>query len=196
MNRIQCNLIAVTAAAALLGPATGLAQGDARAFQFQLGLTLVSGMGDLEDQIVANNPAFRAITISPIGLSASFLYRVAENWRVAASIGPVVAGTGDASFTIVPVGLSIRYDFARGDGGSGPFVRLGVEQAIANGDFVETGNAGGVAALGYDFGDARRGGWGLELAHRSAKVDVPGITPARNKTAQPYKASLTVYWAF
>lgn len=188
---------AMFAAAAFVAAAPAAAQGgsDGTGLRFQLGLSLVSGMSDLEDKIVANNPAFSAITISPVGLSAALLYRFAPDWGVAGSIGPVVVGTGDASFTIVPLGLALRWDISRGDSGT-PYARLGVEQAIANGDFVDNGSAGAVVALGYEFGSARRGGWGLELAYRSAKVDVPGATPAAKKTAQPYKGSLTAFWAF
>ena len=197
MNLVQRALAAsaaVTALAAWPTDAQALAE-DGTGFQFQLGLTAVSGMSDLEDKIVANNPAFSAITISPVGLSATFLYRFSADWAVAGSIGPIVIGTGDASFTIVPLGLSVRYDIARTGSGT-PYARLGVEQAIASGDLVESGSAGALIALGYDFGNARRGGFGLELAYRTMKVDVPGRTAAAKKTAQPYKGSLTVYWAF
>jgi hypothetical protein len=182
------------AVAAFVGPALAADHGG-QAVRFQLGLTAVSGMGDLEDKIAANNPAFATVSVSPVGLSAALAYRFADDWSVVGSLGPIIVGTGDASFTIVPIGLALRYELLRGASGAA-YVRLGVEQAIANGDFVETGSAGGVAALGYDFGDAKRGGFGLELAYRSAKVDVPGRTAAANKTAQPYKGSLTVYWAF
>jgi hypothetical protein len=194
---IKHRALALAAAALLplLPSAAAAADDSGRAWRVQLGLTAVSGMNDLEDKITANNPAFTSITISPVGLSLIIGYRVASDWTVAGSVGPVVVGTGDASFTIVPVGLSARYDITRGDSGV-PYVRLGIEQAIANGDFVETGSAGAVAAIGYDFFGGNRGGFGLELAYRAAKVDVPGRTAAAMKTAQPYKASLTAYWSF
>jgi hypothetical protein len=189
--------LATGAIVAALAPAAfAQAQDDGKSFRFQLGLTAVSGMNELEDAIIANNPAFSAISVSPIGLSAAFGWRVASDFGVIASIGPIIIGTGDASFTIVPAGLSVRYDLFSGQAGGSAYARLGVEQAIASGDFVENGSAGAVAALGYASGGLRRGGWGLELAYRAAKVDVPGRTAALNKSVQPYKASLTAFWAF
>lgn len=195
MHRIAKNALAAAATGSLfLAPAWG-ADPEPATYRFHVGLTFVSGMSDLQDKIEANNPQVTTTTLSPVGLSASLYRRFGSNWGITGSVGPIVLGIGDASFTIVPFGLSGRYDILYGDRVS-PYVRLGIEKALVSGDFVEDGGIGSVAALGVDFSPPDQGGFGIELALRTLEVNVPGRPPATTKAAQPFKGSLTLYWAF
>lgn len=192
MNRINLTI----ALAASFATTTALAaDGVSWPTRYQFGLTAVSGMSDLEDKIEANNPRVTAQTISPIGVSLGFYKRLGDNWGVAGTLGPVVVASGDVSFTIVPVGLSARYDISRGESTTS-YLRVGIEKAFASGDLVQNGSAGDTLAAGMEFGPRDRTSWGLELAARTLKVDVPGTSAAKLKSAQPYKASLTAFWSF
>lgn len=174
--------------------ATALAT-EASAAGFRFGLTATSGARDLDRAIEANNPRVSVNTSVPIGLFVAATFPVGESWAIGTALGPIIVGRGDASYTIVPVGVDVRYVVSRSNSMS-TYARLGVERAFANGDFVDSGSAGAVAAIGLEFQAPGRSGWGLEVAGRTMKVDVPGSTPSAKRSVRPYKGSLSVFWSF
>lgn len=167
---------------------------DANATSFHVGLTGISGFGKLKEAIQQNNPALSISDLGVgVGISFSAYKPVSGNFLVGGGIGPIIAGFGDASFTIVPVSLGVGYRFGEAASGSG-YVRLAAEKALASGDFVTNSSAGVVALVGYESGG--RFGWGVELGYHSSKVAVAATPGHGEKQVKPYEATLTVFFRF
>ncbi len=187
-------LRAIAALALSLAGASAQAQDSGTGFRFRLGLDFISGLNDFGDKISVNNPNISVKQNVPVGLALGLSYGFGGGWAAGLTVGPAILGIGDVSLHVVPVGLDVRYRF--GAEASSPYVRLGVEKANAGGDFIKSGKAGGVAAVGMEFGKASGFGWGVELGYRSAEVIVKATPGHREAKAQPYKAVLGLYVAF
>jgi hypothetical protein len=186
--------LALLAATLLATPGWAADAGQHEGFKFQVGVTFVSGMNDFGDKINVNNPTVDVQQGVPAALSLGGAYAFGNGWAVGATVGPAILGIGDASLHVVPLGLDVRYRLG-GESGS-PYVRLGAEKANAGGDFIRSGKAGGVAAVGWEFGRPSGLGWGVELGYHGTEVIIKA-TPGHPETkAQPYKATLAVFFNF
>lgn len=163
-------------------------------FHFQATLTYVN-LGDLEDAIEAHNPWINVDTIWPIGLGLGAFYDFDNGLAVGVEVGPAIIATGDASFWIVPVGLDVRYTFMT-DSSMSPFVRAGVQQAFAGGDFIESGSLGFYAKVGLEFGHANDMSWGIEAGYSSATVDVLPGNGFATEEVEPYNFTIGVFARF
>lgn len=194
---IHRTLLSLALACCAALPAQALAQtGHAPAgFGFQVGYALVSGVGDMGDKITANNPQVQVKELLPGGLTLALHRHFGNGLALGLSLGPTVIGAGDASLHVVPVALDLRWHFSRGDGW-GAFVRAGVEQSVAGGDFIKTGKTGPVLGVGAEWGRSAGSGWGLELAWHGSDVKVLRNGNRAEKTAQPAEFALGVFAVF
>ena len=162
-------------------------------FKFQLGLTYISGMNKLADQIQANNPNFQVDTVVPVGLSFATYYAFGNGLGLGLNVGPIVAAYGDASFYIVPVGADVRYAFLQ-DCFVSPYLRAGIQYPFAGGDFIKSSSPGFVGAAGLEFGHRKH--WGVEAGYNSSEVEVlaGGGNPAVK--VKPFEFSARVYYQF
>jgi hypothetical protein len=170
------------------------AAGDA-GFRIQPGLTGASGLSDLRSAIQDNNPFLSMKQLTSVGLSFGVAYGFNDTLALGLSVGPIAAATGDVDFTIVPVALDLRVRLGHSEG-FGTYARLGAEKASVSGDLISSGSVGGVLGLGIDFGKSGSGGFGIEAAYHSTQVKVNATPGHAEKKVQPYKATVTVYYAF
>jgi hypothetical protein len=181
-----CLLMAATAHAADAGA------GETRV---QFGLAFPSGMSDLRNKIRSNNPQLEIRQLTPVGLGVAVYRDMGDGLAIGGTLGPAIIGTGAVSFTVVPLGLDVRYRFAR-SGSTAPYVRAGVEKAIVGGDTLDAASAGGVLAVGVEIAQPRSAGWGVELAYHSTQVAVSGRGSRPALKAKPYQGVLSVFYAF
>lgn len=182
----------LTAAVLALAPLAARAEpGETRG---QVGLTAASGMSDLRDKLEQNNAGLKVSQLLPVGLFAAVSHEFGGGMAVGGSIGPVILGRGDVSFTIVPLALDVRYHF--GGGSSTYYGRLGVEKALASGDLLESSSAGAVVGFGVEFHAPRQTGWGLELAFHGSKVVVKAGNGHAAQDAKPYQGTLSAFFSF
>jgi opacity protein-like surface antigen len=189
-------LLAIVAAASLAGTSAFAADVEKPdGFRFQVGLTFANGISDLKDKIETNNPNISISQGLPGGLSFALYREFGNDWAVGATIGPAVLGVGDASLHIVPIGLDVRYKFVRNED-LDSYIRVGVEKAVAGGDFIESSSAGGSIGLGVEFAKPRGLGWGIEAAYHSSQVKVLATPGHPEVKARPYEYTLGVYFLF
>jgi len=164
-------------------------------FHFQVDLSYVNGMDDLNNKIMQNNPSYSIKTTVPVGLSLRPSFGLGHGLEIGVDVGPAVLGVGDASFYIVPVGADVRYIFLPKKYVS-PYVRLGVEYAIAGGDFIQSSSVGFVGAGGIEFGNSKHFSWGLEAGYNSSSVKVNAANGRSAKDCQPYEFTASLFVRF
>lgn len=171
--------------------------GDAyqRGWNLQVTLNYVSGLSDLTDTIEKHNPLFDLETVIPVGVSIYPYYDFGNGLAVGSEIGPVVIGTGDASFYVIPVSLDVRYTFTP-DARMSPFIRAGVQYAFAGGDFIDTGDVGFYAKAGVEFGHGEAFGWGFEVGYSTTAVDVLPGGGFGTEDAKPYEFTAGIFARF
>ena len=192
------NLPTTAVAAALttlLACAPAWADDAAPETRVQVGLTFASGLTDLRNKMEANNPGLTTKQLLPVGLAVAVYRDFGNGMAVGGTLGPAVFGTGDVSFTVIPLGVDLRYTFS-GGGTSKVYGRVGVEKAFVSGDLVTSASAGAVLGIGVEFGAPRRSGWGLEASMHSTKVGVSGNAGHRAQEAKPYEGSLALFAVF
>jgi hypothetical protein len=178
------------------------AQAFADGWNFPLAISYVSGFRDVgdrfEDNLRAGGNSVSDVSYWPVGLSASPYYQYDNGFGIGGSIGPLQIISADPYFYIdVPVGIDGRYTFNLAEATS-PYVRLGVREHIASGDFVVGKTPGLFAAAGVEFLKKKenRVHFGLELAYDGGIVKFENKRTNGTEQIKPGGVMLSVYAIF
>jgi hypothetical protein len=143
-------------------------------WRIPVGLSYVGGASDFLDQIEDNLEAEGYTTdtfIWPVGITAQPYYEFDFGLGIGFGAGPAIFVSGDADAFLLPANASLRYavlPWAKVT----PYVRLGVSQTFASGDYIEDSSPGYVVAFGAEFLRHKRVGIGFEIGYDSSVVEM------------------------
>jgi hypothetical protein len=166
----------------------GMGNAAAGEWRIPVGITYISGIGDIVDQYEDNLQADGFITESadgiPVGISLQPYYIFDSGLGIGMGIGPTMLIYGDVDFFNLPVNLSLRYTVMP-KANTSFYLRAGVSYNLANGDYVEDKNVGFVGAVGIEFMRNRAVGLGLEVGYDTSSIELEDrTTPDPNDTEE------------
>lgn len=151
---------------------------DAGQWRFPLGLSYVSGVGEITDQIEDNLNAEGYATEKtesfPVGASFQPYYEFDSGLGIGVGLGPLILIFGDVDFVDMPVNVCLRYALFP-DAKISPYVRAGAAYHLANGDYVESSQPGYVGAVGLEFMRDRPVGFGIEAGFDSSTIELEDL---------------------
>ncbi len=181
--------------------ATQLIGAEARAadWNFSVGVSYLSGLGDVVD-ILEDNLEARGFTVDtlviPIGTSIQGYAQFNDRVGAGFSVGPAVASIGDVDYIDIPLGVDARYFLSSGEK-SRSYVRGGVRYHIADGDDIKSSDIGPFAGIGIEFRKEGQPGWGIEASYDGAEIEMINLRSASGfETVKPAAAMLTVFFVF
>ena len=144
-------------------------------FRFQVGLSYVSGFGDIVDYYKEKLDADGSGV--PIGLSLAPYYEFAHGSRLGIDLGPaaILMVNSDVKYWDIPLALTYGFTFIPKSSVS-PYVRGGIKYHIANGDDVDSSKPGIFGAAGVEFLRKSPVGIGLEVGYDGSEVEIDGET--------------------
>ena len=177
-------------------------------WRFPVGLTYISGFGDVVD-IYKGNLEAEGYSVSetsyiPVGLSFQPYVQLDNGLGIGAGIGPFsMIISNVASFFDVPVNLDLRYVFLH-DGKTSPYVRAGVKQHFASGDYVNGSTPGFFGGIGIEFARKKRVGFGMEVAYDSSEIELEKKTKDKStnkvisttESVQPHGLMASIFITF
>jgi preprotein translocase subunit Sec61beta len=170
--------------------------------EWRIGVAYATGLSDVadlhEDNLNASGLEADVDLKVPLGLAGGVTYDWPSGMRFDLTLGPTFFIGGDVSHSELPLGATIGYNFMR-EADISPFVRAGIVQHFASGDY-ETGSSPGlVVAAGVDFQRVT-----IEVAFDDSEVDFEfaecdangaNCTPAV-RSLNTYDVIASVYWRF
>jgi hypothetical protein len=166
-----------------------------------LGLTFVSGVGEIVDQIEANMETevydVESTQGLPMGISLQPYYEFDSGLGVGGGIGPFMLGFGDASYMIIPMNVSLRYAFMP-KSRTAPYLRLGASTLLASGDYFEGGQLGFIGAVGVEFMRDKAVQFGIEAGYDSSSIKMEDLPtgPTATKTIEPVGFLISIFAVF
>jgi len=164
-----------------------------------LGFTYLGGFNDVTDTIEDNLEA-RGFDVDSFNIPVGIAYSGYQEWDsgfgLGISVGPAMAGFGDIEFFNIPLGVDGRYTF-QSSGANRPYLRLGVRNNFASGDYIEGGDIGPFGAIGIEFREKGSSGWGIELAYDGSELEIEDRSSQTGMTAvKPAEFMLSVFFLF
>jgi hypothetical protein len=142
--------------------------------RFPVGLTYISGFGDVLDVYQANIKAegysSDASSMVPVGVSFQPYLKLDNGLGIGGGAGPIAMIIGSRTFFDLPVSIDARYIFLDAD--TAPYVRGGIKYHIASGDYVKGSKPGIFGAVGMELFRNSRVGIGMEMAYDSSEIDL------------------------
>lgn len=143
-------------------------------FDNVIGVGYQSGFNDISD--FHEELGYDVSSISFIGLSYRLAAKFDNGARIDTGFGPVTIMTGDASYSDIPLGLTLGYTFLEKETFR-PYIRGGFTYHINSGDYVETGAGFGMlGAVGCEIGNDDGVSFFAEVAYDSAEATMQGRT--------------------
>lgn len=168
-------------------------------WRFPVGLTYVSGFGDVvdiyEDNLVAEGYRVYDTGNIPVGLSFQPYVQFDSGLGVGVGIGPISAIIGDASFVDFPLGLDVRYAFVPSANVS-PYARAGVRYHFASGDYVKGSTPGFLGGIGVEFARKKPVGFGFEISYDSAEIEIERVRTNSTENIRPYGLTVSIFAVF
>ncbi len=170
MKRISFTMCALALPVMFLTGSTA-----ANEMRWAIGVSYISGFGDLVDQYEDNLDAegywtFTAENI-PIGISLHPYYQWDEGLRIGGGIGPAMLIYGDRDHFQLPLSLTVGYTLGPNEPVS-PYVFVGPSYHVASGDYYEGTNFGFVGGVGVEFLKRDSFALGLQATYDSAEVEI------------------------
>ncbi|MFH2064224.1 MAG: outer membrane beta-barrel protein [Pseudomonadota bacterium] len=181
---------------------------EAQGWRFPIGLTGVTGYGDVVDLYEENLEAAGYTTEEswnvPVGISFNPYYEFGSGFRIGTGFGPMsylmTSGTSDdVYFFDVPVNANIGFTFFP-DASIAPYVRAGVMYHLAAGEYVEDVSPGFFAGVGIEFMRNRKVALGLEVAVDFSEIDFEKYSRNSSQmtieSIKPYDVMISIFAAF
>jgi len=172
-------------------------------FRFPVGLTYTSGAQEVMDGLRINQPITDDAVI-PVGISLTPYYELDMGLSFGASLGPSSLiiiqessgfGTNDEFNYIIPVGAFVRYTFLREKSVS-PYVRGGIAYNIAGGDYIGSGDVGGLGAVGVEFWRNKSVGMSVEVGYSTSDVTINAGPLGGERSADYGKLMISIMAVF
>ena len=191
--------LSVVLAALLIFGAGTVTAGE---WRIPVGISFVSGVGDITDQYEDNLQADGYITESvdglPIGISFQPYYEFDSGLGIGLGLGPVMFIYGDVDFLNLPVNVCLRYAPMKKSRAS-VYFRAGASYNMANGDYVEDSKVGFIGAIGIEFMRDRAVGFGIEAGYDSSTIELEDrttINPTDTKEFEPVGFTVGLFAVF
>ncbi len=144
-------------------------------WHFPVGLTYVSGTGDIVDLYKYNLEAEGYIVDTswevPVGLSFQPYVELEKGIRIGSGLGPISAILStEAEYYDVPVNLNAGYVFFP-SANTSPYIRGGLIYHIAGGDYVKETSLGFIGTVGIEFFRKKAVGFGIEAGYDSSEIE-------------------------
>lgn len=143
-------------------------------WHFPVGLSYISGMGDVkdiyEDNLTAQGYYTESIDSIPVGVTFRPYYEIDNGLGFGMDIGPSMLMLGDLDFFSIPLNATCRYTFNH-NSKVRPYVRAGLSHNFASGDYVESGETGYFTAAGIELMKNDVFGFGIEAAYDSSEIE-------------------------
>jgi len=180
----------------------GFGHAAAGEWRIPVGLTYVSGIGDIVDQYEDNLQADGFLTESadgiPVGISLQPYYSFDSGLGIGVGLGPTMLIYGDVDFFNLPVNLSLRYTFMP-RANTSVYLRAGVSHNMASGDYVEDTQVGFIGAAGVEFMRQKAVGFGMEIGYDSSTIELEDRTtadPNDTKEFEPVGFTVSIFAVF
>jgi hypothetical protein len=180
----------------------GFESAAAGQWRFPVGLTYISGVGDIVDQYEDNLQAEGYSTDSvegiPVGISLQPYYEYDSGLGIGFGFGPLMLIIGDVDFLNVPVNVCLRYALMSKSSTS-VFFRAGMATNLVSGDYVEDSQIGLLGAVGVEFMRNRAVSVGIEIGFNSSTIELEDHTasnPNDTKEFEPTGFTASVYAVF
>lgn len=181
---------------------TGLGSAVANEWRLPVGLTYISGIGDIIDQYEDNLRADGYITDSveglPFGISFQPYYEFDSGLGIGVGVGPVMLIYGDIDFLNLPVNVCLRYALMPKSNAS-VYFRGGLSYNLDSGDYVEDSQAGLIGAVGIEFMRHKPVGFGIEFGYDGSTIELEDRTtlnPDDTKEYEPVGFMASVFAVF
>ena len=165
-------------------------------------LSYVSGFSDIVDISEDNLNAQGYLTDSadgvPAGLALRQYYQFDNGFGPGIDIGPAMMFYGDVDFSNVPVSLTCRYTFNQFSSVA-PYVRAGLSNNYASGDYVEDTRVGFFGALGMEFFKDSQVNMGVEAAYDSSEIEMEKYSlyrPMETENISPAEFTVSIFVIF
>ena len=175
--------------------------GSAKAadWRFPVGLTYISGFGDVhdiyEDNLEAEGYDVYDSAYWPVGLSFHPYVEFDIGVRIGAGIGPFMLIFGDVSHLDVPVNLNGGFTFIP-SANTSPYVRAGVMHHLASGDYVEGSSPGFFWGVGIEFFRQKRVGFGIEIAFDTSEIELERVRYNDTEDIKPCELMVSIFAVF
>jgi len=162
-------------------------------WQFEPGITYVSGISDLNDAYERNKEdegyTDVKITSVPVGLGFFSHYQFDSGIRLGYGLGPLFLMGGDLSHTELPLYATAGYTFFPSSNVS-PYVFGGFALHYVDGDYVQDRQfTGTIYGVGIEFARNSRVSYVVEIARDTTKVDVDTYTYIYNYNYYSYSSN-------
>ena len=144
---------------------------------WEIGVTYAAGVNKVVDQMEINFGVTKK-SVWPVGLKLGGYDEFSSGWCVGGSVGPCEVIAVDRGYYddtnynyIVPVTVDVRYIFP-GQGEQKFYIRAGVTEPLAGGDYIGSGTPGPAVAIGGEVWHGRNLSVGLEAGYDGSKVEV------------------------
>lgn len=180
----------------------GLGSVPANEWRIPVGLSYISGMGDILDQYEDNLQADGYITESvdgiPVGVSFQPYYEFDSGLGIGIGFGPVMMIYGDVDFLNLPVNACLRYALTPKSRTS-VYFRAGLSHNLVNGDYVEDSKIGFLGAMGIELMRDRAVSLGIEIGYDSSTIELEDRTtfnPNDTKEYEPVGFTVSAFAVF
>lgn len=170
---------------------------EAGEWRFPVGLTYISGFGDIVD-IIEDNSGATDTGYVPVGISFQPYLQFENGLGVGGGIGPLMIVMGDADFFNVPLNLICRYTFNH-QGNVSPYVRAGVSRNFASGDYLEGSKVGFFSGIGVEFLKDKKVNMGIQASYDTSEIEMEktrGFYESTKEDIKPMGFMFSVYAVF
>jgi hypothetical protein len=175
-------------------------------WRFPVGLSYVSGFSEItsryENNLKAEGYSTTSVSGWPVGVQFQPYYQFDFGLGIGASIGPIMMIFGDRDFFDFPVGLDARYTLLLKGMDFSPYVRAGVKNHFASGDYVKSSSAGVYGGIGMELFRNKKVGMGVEFLLDNSSITFDKKTRSGSKVVtgeekiNPTKYSFSVSVVF
>lgn len=181
---------------------------EAKGWRFPVGLTGVTGYGDVvdlyEDNLEAAGYDAEDSWNIPVGVSFQPYYEFDSGFRIGTGFGPMsylmTAGADDNFyFFTFPVNANLGFTlFPKSS--VAPYVRAGVMYHLAAGDYVDGASPGLFGAVGIEFMRDRKVSFGIEVGFDASEIDFEkhyrNSSRMTIEEIRPYEVMISLFAAF
>jgi hypothetical protein len=153
-------------------------------WRIPVGLSYMGGAADFLNQVEDNLEAEGFTTdtfIWPVGVTAQPYYEFDSGLGIGFGAGPALFVQGDADAFLLPVNASLRYAILPWAKVT-PYVRAGVSQTFASGDYIEGSSPGYVVAFGAELLRHKTVGIGFEIGYDNSVVEMEDLEEGPDET--------------
>jgi hypothetical protein len=172
---------------------------DADEWRYPVGISYVSGFGDIADalelNLIADEEADTDPGAQPFGLSFQPYLQFDNGMRVGGGIGPFMFAYGNVRYSDIPININVGYTF-NPIANIAPYFRLGLIQHLIVYEDYKSSYPGFFGAVGVELFNNQRVSLGIELSYDTTdiKMDVTKLIQFYDILGQPepYKSLSTV----